>query len=280
MDMNTFLDDLKLSVRQAGVVAEMLQFHVRDIGKAADVPAGSENDAASTAAREAKSIIDMAVQDLILTLLVRRYPQVWVVLAEEVTPIVENHFHGQEDEQYRFVIDPLDGTRDYLDGKDSYGVLTGLIDRDRFVAAVLYYPAKTSLYYAVTGVMAYREDKEGREGLDTRNACPPPLVEVNSRVAPETRDKLSERGFQVHVVSDAATAILRVAEGKTLAYACHTRNLHDIAMAAFIAEQAGATSCAWDGQELLYPYVRPTRVPRMLVASARADELVGALQGF
>ena len=76
MDLNAFLDDLKLAVRQAGAVAHILRFHVRDIGKSADVPAGSENDAAGKAAREAKSAVDMAIQDLILTLLVERYPQI------------------------------------------------------------------------------------------------------------------------------------------------------------------------------------------------------------
>jgi len=280
INLNEFTEAMKLTALQAGSIALELRPHIQNIGKQADVPEGSEQDNRAKAAREAKTIVDLAIQELFLTVISKQFPQIKIVIAEEETRSLKL-FQGGANERFRFILDSLDGTLEYLNNGNKFGILTGLIDYNRFVAAVLYYPAQGWLYWAVNGDSAYLEHKRTVKKLSSIAIHPtPPIIEVNSRVVPEAREKLQKQGFEVRVVPDAATAILRVAEGKSMAYACHTRNLHDIGMATFIAELAGVMACNWHGEELLYPYTKPTRIPCLLVTSDRIGEMVEVLQGF
>lgn len=280
IDPHAFVEFMKLLVVQGGAVALELRPHVRNIGKHTKTPRGSEKDTRAKAAREAKTAVDVAVQELVLAGLLRRFPQIKIALTEEDTRSSRS-FQDDTKKRYRFVIDPLDGTLPYIEGSDGFGILTGLVDRDSFAAAVLYYPGSDQLYWAVEHAGAYREQRGLTQRLDLA-ACraKSPVVEINSRVIQQARDALHNVGFEVDLVDDAATAILRVAEGKVLAYCCHSRNLHDIAMAAFIAQEAGATVCSWDSTEILYPYTEPVRIPRLLVTASREEQITAALRPF
>lgn len=58
--------------------------------------------------------------------------------------------------QTYWIVDPLDGTRTYIDGHDGFGVHIGLIDRGVPVAGVVYFPAVDVVYYTHEG-RAYKQ---------------------------------------------------------------------------------------------------------------------------
>ena len=55
----------------------------------------------------------------------------------------------------RWIIDPIDGTRDFLRGNPLWGVLIGLEDRGEVVAGVAHFPGMSRTYWASRGGGAF-----------------------------------------------------------------------------------------------------------------------------
>ncbi len=60
-------------------------------------------------------------------------------------------------QQTYWIVDPLDGTRTFIDGHDGFGVHIGLIDNGVPVAGVVYFPAQDVLYFTEDG-KAYKQE--------------------------------------------------------------------------------------------------------------------------
>lgn len=61
-------------------------------------------------------------------------------------------------QEYTWVIDPLDGTHNYIRGIASYGVSIGLLKGAEFVAGIIYLPHENTLYVSEKGAGAYKND--------------------------------------------------------------------------------------------------------------------------
>jgi len=67
-----------------------------------------------------------------------------------------------EDKQHRFIVDPLDGTTNFLHGIPHFAVSIGLESQGRMVAAVVYNPITDELYTAERGDGAFLNDRRLR----------------------------------------------------------------------------------------------------------------------
>ncbi len=70
--------------------------------------------------------------------------------------------HGQEGCEQRWIVDPLDGTTNFLHGLPHFAISIGLTERDQVIAAVVYDPIKEDLFYAEKGGGAYLNDRRMR----------------------------------------------------------------------------------------------------------------------
>ena len=77
---------------------------------------------------------------------------------------------GQPTSDRRWIVDPLDGTTNFLHGLPHFAISIALTERERVIAAVVYDPIKEDLFYAEKGVGAYLNDRRirvsGRSRLD------------------------------------------------------------------------------------------------------------------
>jgi myo-inositol-1(or 4)-monophosphatase len=77
---------------------------------------------------------------------------------------------GRDPEGRRWVVDPLDGTTNFLHGLPHFAISIGLVQGEQPIAAVVYDPVKEDLFYAEKGVGAYLNDRRirvsGRGRLD------------------------------------------------------------------------------------------------------------------
>ncbi|MDD3302676.1 MAG: hypothetical protein PHN31_03895 [Candidatus Gracilibacteria bacterium] len=60
-----------------------------------------------------------------------------------------------------WLIDPLDGTKFFIEGKDTYSIILSCIENGVPVFGVIYYPKKKLYYYAQKGLGTYFVDKNG-----------------------------------------------------------------------------------------------------------------------
>lgn len=91
---------------------------------------------------------DTASQEAIHDFLRRRYPQHQFLGEEDLAS-------GHADSPYRWVIDPLDGTTNYVHGFPYYAVSIGLEHERELVAAAIYNPVHDEMFLAARGQGAW-----------------------------------------------------------------------------------------------------------------------------
>jgi len=133
-----------------------------------------------------------------------------------------------------WVVDPIDGTRDYLRGRSGWCVSVALIDHGNPVIGVLDAPARGEHWRAVAGRGATRNGAPLRSSM--RTELP------GSRVPADTLPKIDEDLIAVPRANSIALRIAMVAADEAdLCASLRWGNEWDIAAAALIAEEAGAT---------------------------------------
>jgi 3'(2'), 5'-bisphosphate nucleotidase len=106
---------------------------------------------------------DRAAELVILAALARAAPGVPVIAEEQVAA---GHIPAH-DEIY-FLVDPLDGTKEFIRGGDDYTVNIGLIERGVPRLGVVYAPATGRLHGGCVGDGAWLDEGEGRVPIATR----------------------------------------------------------------------------------------------------------------
>ncbi len=105
------------------------------------------------AAKDFVSEVDREAEQAIIRTLREAYPD-HSILAEE------SGASGDSDQQW--IIDPLDGTTNFLHGFPQYAVSIALSQRDVVTQAVIYDPARNDLFTATRGRGAYLNDQRMR----------------------------------------------------------------------------------------------------------------------
>jgi len=108
------------------------------------------------------SEVDQAAEQAIIETLLQAYPG-HGILAEE-----SGRQHGAKDSEYVWIIDPLDGTTNFLHGFPVYAVSIALAHRGVVQQGVVYDPSRNDLFYASKGRGAFLNDKRLRVSKRTR----------------------------------------------------------------------------------------------------------------
>jgi myo-inositol-1(or 4)-monophosphatase len=108
------------------------------------------------------SEVDQAAEQAIIEVLLEAYPG-HGILAEE-----SGRQHGARHSDFVWIIDPLDGTTNFLHGFPVYAVSIALAHRGQVQQAVVYDPTRNDLFYASRGRGAFLNDKRLRVSKRTR----------------------------------------------------------------------------------------------------------------
>jgi myo-inositol-1(or 4)-monophosphatase len=106
--------------------------------------------------------VDQAAEQAIIEILLQAYPG-HGILAEE-----SGRAHGARDSDYVWIIDPLDGTTNFIHGFPVYAVSIALAFKGQVQQAVVYDPTRNDLFYASKGRGAFLNDKRLRVSKRTR----------------------------------------------------------------------------------------------------------------
>jgi myo-inositol-1(or 4)-monophosphatase len=102
------------------------------------------------------SEVDQKAEQVIITTLLDAYPT-HAILAEETGA-------SGGDAEYQWVIDPLDGTTNFLHDFPQYAVSIALLHRGKLDQAVIYDPVRNDLYTASRGSGAFLNERRIRVG--------------------------------------------------------------------------------------------------------------------
>jgi myo-inositol-1(or 4)-monophosphatase len=149
-----------------------------------------------------------------------------------------------------WIVDPIDGTRSYLAGREDWCVSVALVEGASPVLAAVFAPATEEFFFASRGGGAVRNDRPVRATPGTeldfsRVAGPKPLVERLNRGPGEI--SLYPR------IGSLALRLCRVAEGRLdAAFAGGQSRDWDLAAANLIVQEANGNMTALSGDTILY----------------------------
>jgi myo-inositol-1(or 4)-monophosphatase len=106
--------------------------------------------------------IDHAAEAIIIETLLTAYPG-HGILAEE-----SGQEHGAQDSDYVWIIDPLDGTTNFIHGLPTYCVSIALAVKGKVEQAVVYDPTRNDLFSATKGRGAYLNNRRLRVAKRTQ----------------------------------------------------------------------------------------------------------------
>ena len=161
-----------------------------------------------------------------------------------------------------WVVDPIDGTRDYVRGREGFAISVALVEHGQVVLGVLDAPARYERWRAVAGGGAWRNETRirasGRREL------------TGARVPADALAKTDRGVFEtVPKPNSIALRIAMVAAGEAdLVATLRWGNEWDIAAAALIASEAGASVTDALGQPLAFNQPRPRAFGVLATASA------------
>lgn len=193
------------------------------------------------------TIADRHAEAIILERLGRAFPGIPVLAEEEAAA-------GRIPELGRlfFCVDPLDGTRGFVQRSGEFTVNIGLIEDGEPVAGIIFAPDPKLLYYGARGEGAFRVRGKGiAEAIRPRPRPPSGLTAVGSRshAAHGTAGKSAHLGIAEFVPSSSSLKFCLVAEGTADVYPRHgTTAEWDTAAGQAILEAAGGRVMALDGK--------------------------------
>jgi myo-inositol-1(or 4)-monophosphatase len=174
-----------------------------------------------------------------------------------------------------WVVDPIDGTRGYLAGKEDWCVSVALVENESPLLAAVFAPATDEFFFAARGQGASCNGMKlhATSGVEldfSRVAGPKPLVERLRKTAGEI--VLHPR------IGSLALRLCRVADGRLdAAFAGGQSRDWDLAAADLIVHEADGNMTALSGDRILYN--RPEVTHGVLVAAGR-DRHAGIIEHF
>jgi len=173
-----------------------------------------------------------------------------------------------------WVVDPIDGTKEFIAGIPQFAVSVGLVVAGRPMVGVVYNPAEKKLYQAVKGCGSLLNDHPIHVSL--RQEVPGAYLLV-SRSEPRRRFQSFANVCRLESMGSIAYRLAKVAEGQgdgTLTF----RSLHewDVCAGVLIVEEAGGVVLDGDGKALVFN--QQDALYRGIVASN--EMLARALQGM
>jgi 3'(2'), 5'-bisphosphate nucleotidase len=188
---------------------------------------------------------DLASHQILETGLGRLEPH-WPVLSEES---VEVPFEERKSWRHFWMIDPLDGTKEFLHRTGEFTVNIALIEDGRPILGVVYAPVIDKLYFAARGAGSYRT-----EGSVTSPINVAPATKGSPRfvVSRSHASELETRGCESRVMGSSLKFCL-IAEGAADVYPRNGPTMEwDTAAAQCILEEAGGSVTDLEGNTIKY----------------------------
>jgi len=189
---------------------------------------------------------DTAANQIIVENLSSRYPDIPYISEESKLTdyALRRHWHTY------WLIDPLDGTKEFVKRNGEFTVNIALVREGVPVAGVVHVPVSNTTYYAVQGEGSYRITQNGvAERIQVRPLAsnePMRIVASRSHLNADTEQYIAaqqQRYGQVELVSSGSSLkFCLIAEGRAHAYPRFAPTMEwDTAAGHIIATEAGAT---------------------------------------
>lgn len=196
---------------------------------------------------------DRASHEVIMAGLQQAYPEI-PILSEEGVAIP----YAERSAWQRFwLVDPLDGTKEFIKRNGEFTVNIALVEEDQVVAGVVYVPAQRKTFLGIRGQGAWLsiEDQEPVEikVREADHAAGLTVVMSRSHPSPELEAYLQDISVAEALPVGSSLKLCVVAEGRADLYPRLGPTMEwDTAAGHAVVEAAGGTVTQVDGTPLMY----------------------------
>ena len=155
-----------------------------------------------------------------------------------------------------WLIDPIDGTYDYINNLEEFTINAGLIINNKPVAGLINAPAKKRMFYSYGDNNAFEFSngetiKLGNHNFN--NERPIKFISYSNMIKPEIQKIYHEIGVVENIKMKSSLKFCVVASGEYDGYVAEPRAYEwDIAAGHAILKHAGGQITDFDGNEILY----------------------------
>ncbi len=155
-----------------------------------------------------------------------------------------------------WLIDPIDGTFDYINGLDEFTINAGLIINKRPVAGLICAPAKKRMFFSYETKSAYEfidgkiKKLDGSKNLDRKDIR---FVSYSNNLKPEIQKIHNQLNVKKFIRMKSSLKFCVIASGEYDGYVAEPRAYEwDIAAGHAILQGAGGKITDFEGNEILY----------------------------
>tara|TARA_B100000941_G_scaffold36127_1_gene21531 strand:+ start:1403 stop:2179 length:777 start_codon:yes stop_codon:yes gene_type:complete len=192
---------------------------------------------------------DIAVNDLIVKKIKELTPNIPIISEETVNLDIKNNF------KTLWLIDPIDGTKEYIKGKDEYTLNAALVVNQKPVVGLVGVPKKNRLFYTYGKNESYLIENKKIIKLDCKKKKSGEIMALSSDIKPSDiiLNKLKKYDVSSIVKMASSYKFCVIATGEFDIYAAKERaNEWDYAAGHAVAENAGAIISTLDEKPFLY----------------------------
>ena len=186
-------------------------------------------------------------------------------ITEEITnitpdiPIIsEETSENKDNNQLKnfWLVDPIDGTYDYINNLEEYTINAGLIINNKPAAGLICAPAKKRMFYSYGEGNAFELNNKKIVNLSNKNVennRPIKFISYSEKIKPEIQKIYQEIGVVENVRMKSSLKFCVVATGEYDGYVAEPRAYEwDIAAGHAILIHSGGTVTDFNGNEILY----------------------------
>ena len=216
--------------------------------------------------------VDLAAEQAVLELLRAEYPH-FGILSEESAPV-------ETGSPYTWVVDPLDGSRNYANGVPHFCVVVALAQGNEMVLGVTYDPVRDELFTAERSRGAFRNGSpisvSGREEIDQALlGFDLGYVDEKAGLALDMIRALWPGMQSIRLMGSAALGLAYAAAGRVDLYFHHALSPWDVASGLLLVQEAGGVVVDRQGQPA------GLHTPSIIASSRRlVDRFLQATEGL
>ncbi len=254
--LTSFAEKMIPTVLELGKFSVDSQAGVENIGKKSTDSLDSDSDFVRQV-KEAKTVIDEQVQEGLLKSAHEFLKGTSVKIdAEEDTPSLT--LFSREETGVTLVIDPIDGTLEYVNGQDGFSICLGLISDGEIVSALVYFPVHKKLYLLGSDQRSYVCDVQDLEIVSKVPISAPEKTDhqrawANNRISSELDTQLTQKYTLTRGDSGWAFPLLDCMAGEYESVAFGGVQIRDVLLGAMIEKAIGGYATDFSGNPLKWP---------------------------
>ncbi len=254
VDINNLIDDVRILSWQA---ADILLYYSKLLEDADDIRQILKNNNLE----DPVTLADLEVNKLIIKKINEKYKNInWNILSEENIKISSKTFEINTD--WLWVLDPLDGTKDFIQGTGNYAMHLALNFREKPYIGFVLIPDKNQLWIT-DGAKTWCEKRDGSKYkpivLENKNLQEMTLVTSKNHGNDVLRNLIKKINFRnVEIMGSIGCKIASIVRGDSDIYIClslpgkSSPKDWDFAAPECILKAAGGAITNLDNQELSY----------------------------